>query len=50
MYLARTPWLLGASGLTFFDDEVIQFFSPHAKDKSAIFCWRFGKALKRKPQ
>src|SRR3984893_6276970 len=31
MYLAVYALHLGASGLTFFDDEVIQFFSPHAK-------------------
>jgi SagB-type dehydrogenase family enzyme len=50
MYLAAYALHLGASGLTFFDDEVIQFFSPHAKDKSAIFLLAIGKALKRKPQ
>jgi hypothetical protein len=41
---------LGASGLTFFDDEVVQFFSPHAEGKSAIFLLAIGKALKRKAQ
>jgi nitroreductase len=50
MYLAAYALHLGASGLTFFDDEVIQFFSPHAKEKSAIFLLAIGKALKRKPQ
>jgi SagB-type dehydrogenase family enzyme len=50
MYLAAYALHLGASGLTFFDDEVIEFFSPHAKDKSAIFLLAIGKALKRKPQ
>ena len=50
MYLAAYALRLGASGLTFFDDEVIKFFSPHAKDKSAIFLLAIGKALKRKPQ
>jgi SagB-type dehydrogenase family enzyme len=50
MYLAAYALHLGASGLTFFDDEVIQFFSPHAKEKSAIFLLAMGKALKRKPQ
>jgi SagB-type dehydrogenase family enzyme len=50
MYLAAYTLHLGASGLTFFDDEVIQFFSPHAKEKSAIFLLAIGKALKRKPQ
>jgi SagB-type dehydrogenase family enzyme len=48
MYLAAYALRLGASGLTFFDDEVIQFFSPHAEGKSAIFLLAIGKALKRK--
>jgi len=47
MYLAAYAQHLGASGLTFFDDEVIEFFSPHAKDKSAIFLLAIGKTLKR---
>jgi len=50
MYLAAYAQHLGASGLTFFDDEVTQFFSPHAKDKSAIFLLAIGKRLKRKGQ
>jgi SagB-type dehydrogenase family enzyme len=50
MYLAAYAQHLGATGLTFFDDDVITFFSPHAKDKSAIFLLAIGKALKRKPQ
>jgi nitroreductase len=48
MYLAAYALRLGASGLTFFDDEVAQFFSPHAKEKSAIFLLAIGKPLKRK--
>jgi SagB-type dehydrogenase family enzyme len=50
MYLAAYAQHLGASGLTFFDDEVIHFFSPHAKGKSAIFLLAIGKPLKRRPQ
>jgi len=50
MYLAAYAQHLGATGLTFFDDDVIGFFSPHAKDKSAIFLLAVGKPLKRKPQ
>jgi SagB-type dehydrogenase family enzyme len=50
IYLAAYAQHLGASGLTFFDDDVINFFSPHAKDKSAIFLLAIGKPLKRKPQ
>jgi SagB-type dehydrogenase family enzyme len=47
MYLAAYALRLGASGLTFFDDEVIEFFSRHAEGKSAIFLLAIGKALKR---
>src|ERR1700730_13046731 len=47
MYLAAYALRLGASGLTFFDDEVVEFFSPHAKEKSAIFLLAIGKPLKR---
>jgi SagB-type dehydrogenase family enzyme len=50
IYLAVYAQHLGATGLTFFDDDVINFFSPHAKDKSAIFLLAIGKPLKRKPQ
>ncbi len=37
MYLAAYAEDLGATGLTFYDDEVVKFFSPHAAGKSAIF-------------
>jgi SagB-type dehydrogenase family enzyme len=50
MYLAAYSQRLGATGLTFFDDDAIDFFSPHAKGKSAIFLLAVGKPLKRKPQ
>src|SRR5947207_1658871 len=50
IYLSAYAQRLGATGLTFFDDDVIKFFSPHAKDKSAIFLVAIGKPLKRKPQ
>ncbi len=43
MYLAAYAQQLGATGLTFFDDDVTQFFSPHAKGKSAIFLLAIGK-------
>jgi SagB-type dehydrogenase family enzyme len=48
MYLAAYAQRLGATGLTFFDDDVTQFFSPHAKGKSAIFLLAIGRPLKRK--
>jgi SagB-type dehydrogenase family enzyme len=50
MYLAAYAQLLGATGLTFFDDDVTNFFSPHAKGKCAIFLLAIGKPLKRQPQ
>jgi len=50
IYLAAYAQRLGATGLTFFDDDVINFFSPHAKGKSAVFLLAIGKPLKRKPQ
>ena len=50
MYLAAYAQRLGATGLTFFDDAVINFFSPHAKNKSAIFLLAIGKPLNRKPR
>jgi SagB-type dehydrogenase family enzyme len=46
MYLAAYAQRLGASGLTFFDDDVVNFFSPHARGKSAIFLLAIGKPLK----
>jgi len=49
MYLAAYAQRLGATGLTFFDDDVLNFFSPHAKGKNAIFLLAIGKPLKRKP-
>jgi SagB-type dehydrogenase family enzyme len=48
IYLAAYAQHLGATGLTFFDDDVVNFFSPHAKDKSAIFLLAIGKPLKRR--
>jgi SagB-type dehydrogenase family enzyme len=46
MYLATYAQRLGATGLTFFDDDVTNFFSPHAKGKSAVFLLAIGKSLK----
>jgi SagB-type dehydrogenase family enzyme len=50
MYLAAYAQRLGGTGLTFFDDDVTDFFSPHARGKSAIFLLAIGKPLKRQPQ
>jgi nitroreductase len=37
LYLAAYARGLGATGLTFFDDDVTTFFSPHASAKSVMF-------------
>ena len=42
-YLASYAQQLGATGLTFYDDAVTEFFSPHAKDKSVMFMVVVGK-------
>jgi hypothetical protein len=47
LYLAAYAQRLGATGLTFFDDDVVEFFSPHAKGKSAIFLMALGQGRKR---
>ncbi len=49
LYLAAYAQRLGATGLTFYDDEVTRFFSPHAEGKSAIFLVAVGNSAKRKP-
>jgi SagB-type dehydrogenase family enzyme len=49
LYLAAYAQRLGATGLTFFDDDVTRFFSPHAASKSAIFLVALGHSAKRKP-
>jgi SagB-type dehydrogenase family enzyme len=46
MYLASYAQHFGATGLTFFDDDVMNFFSPHSKNKSAIFLVALGKSRK----
>ena len=48
LYLAAYAQRLGATGLTFFDDDVVRFFSPHAEGKSAIFLVAAGHSAKHK--
>jgi len=50
LYLAAYAQHLGATGLTFFDDDVTVFFSPHAEGKSAIFLVAVGHGVKTRPQ
>jgi SagB-type dehydrogenase family enzyme len=47
LYLAAYAQRLGASGLTFFDDDVTEFFSPDAAGKSVMFLIALGKSVKR---
>jgi SagB-type dehydrogenase family enzyme len=47
MYLAAYALGRGATGLTFYDDDVIDFFSPHSAGKSAIFVMALGAAGRR---
>ena len=46
LYLAAYALGLGASGLTFYDDEVTAFFSPHAAGKSAMFLVALGRSAR----
>jgi len=47
LYLAAYAHRLGASGLTFFDDDVTSFFSPHAREKSVLFLVALGMSARR---
>lgn len=42
IYLAAYAQRFGATGLTFFDDEVTEFFSPHAAGRSVMFLVALG--------
>jgi len=44
LYLAAYALGFGATGLTFFDDAVTEFFSPHAAGKSVLFLTALGQA------
>jgi SagB-type dehydrogenase family enzyme len=46
VYLAAYAQRVSATGLTFYDDEVTEFFSPHAQGKSAIMLVAIGKNAK----
>ena len=48
LYLAAYALRLGATGLTFFDDDVTSFFSPHAQGKSVMFLMALGKSSSRR--
>jgi len=43
-YLAAYATGFGASGLTFYDADVVRFFAPHAEGRDAIFVTALGRA------
>ncbi|MGH9055703.1 MAG: SagB family peptide dehydrogenase, partial [Acidimicrobiales bacterium] len=47
VYLGAYALGLGATGLTFFDDHVTEFFSPHAAGKSVMFLSAVGHPSER---
>jgi nitroreductase len=47
MYLAVYALGLGTTGLTFYDDEVTEFFSPHTKEVSVMFLIALGVPRRR---
>ena len=49
LYLASYALGLGATGLTFYDDNVADFFSPHAEGKSAMFLVALGHPARKTP-
>jgi SagB-type dehydrogenase family enzyme len=50
IYLSAYSLNLGASGSTFYDDAVTEFFSPHAKEKSTMIAVGLGvPAYKARP-
>jgi SagB-type dehydrogenase family enzyme len=49
LYLGAYGQRFGASGLTFYDHAVVEFFSPHAAGKDAIFVTALGRSA-RSPQ
>ncbi len=47
LYLAAYRAHLGATGLTFFDDDVTRFFEPYVQGKSVMFLTAVGHSMKR---
>lgn len=48
VYLCAYALRLGATGLTFFDDAVIRFFSPHAEGLSVMFLIAVGVSFRKR--
>ena len=47
VYLAAYALELGATGLTFYDDAVVDFFSPNAAGKDVMFLVVVGRPARR---
>jgi SagB-type dehydrogenase family enzyme len=47
LYLGAYGQGFGASGLTFYDRAVVEFFSPHAAGKDALFVTALGRSVRR---
>jgi hypothetical protein len=47
LYLSAYAQRLGATGLTFYDDDVTALFSQHAAGKSVMFLTALGRSVKR---
>ncbi|MBI4589900.1 MAG: SagB/ThcOx family dehydrogenase [Candidatus Rokubacteria bacterium] len=48
-YLGAYAQGFGASGLTYYDGDVVRFFSPHARGKDALFVTVLGRSVKGVP-
>jgi SagB-type dehydrogenase family enzyme len=48
-YLGAYALGFGASGMTFYDEDVVSFFSPHAQGKDALFVTALGRSVKGTP-
>jgi SagB-type dehydrogenase family enzyme len=46
LYLGAYAQRFGASGLTFYDGAVVDFFSPHAAGKDALFVTALGRSVR----
>ncbi|HZP37930.1 MAG TPA: SagB/ThcOx family dehydrogenase [Methylomirabilota bacterium] len=46
LYLAAYAQRFGATGLTFYDRPVVEFFSPHAAGKDALFVTALGRSVR----
>ncbi len=50
LYLGAYAQRFGATGLTFYDQAVVDFFSPHAAGKDALFVTALGRSRRATPR